>query len=46
MRAYQKISNCMFSIMAFTFVIAAGEIAKSGSFFLFGEPKCPKCLLK
>ena len=46
MRIFQKISNVMFSAIAFTFVIAAGEIAKSGSFFLFGEPKCPKSLLK
>jgi cyclic lactone autoinducer peptide len=46
MRAYQKISSIMFSAMAFTFVVAAGQIANSGSFFLFGEPKCPKSLLK
>ena len=46
MGIYQKVSNVMYSALAFTFVITAGEIAKSGSFFLFGEPKCPKNLLK
>lgn len=46
MKIYRKISNVIFSVMAFTFVIAAGEIVKSGSFFLFGELKCPKSLLK
>jgi cyclic lactone autoinducer peptide len=46
MKIYQKLGNAMLSVMAFTFVAAAGEIVKSGSFFLFGEPKCPKCLLK
>ncbi|MDD4503589.1 MAG: cyclic lactone autoinducer peptide [Clostridiaceae bacterium] len=46
MKIYQKISSIMFSAMAFTFVAVAGEIAKSGSFFLFGEPKCPKSLLE
>jgi len=46
MKAYQKLGNVMLSVLAFTFVAAAGEIAKSGSFFLFGEPKCPKSLLK
>lgn len=46
MNIYKRISNCMFSAMAFVFVAAAGQIVKSGSFFLFGEPKCPKSLLK
>lgn len=46
MKIYQKVNKVMLSVLAFTFVIAAGEIAKSGSFFLFGEPKCPKNLLK
>lgn len=46
MRAYKKFGNVMISALAFTFVAIAGEIVKSGSFFLFGEPKCPKSLLK
>ncbi len=46
MKAYQRFGNVMLSALAFTFVAAAGEITKAGSFFLFGEPKCPKSLLK
>lgn len=46
MKIYQKISSTVFSAMALEFVAAAGGIAKSGSFFLFGELKCPKRLLK
>jgi cyclic lactone autoinducer peptide len=46
MKIYQRASRAMYSAMAFAFLITAGGIAKSGSFFLFGEPKCPKSLLK
>jgi|BioPla2DNA2_1021312.scaffolds.fasta_scaffold16461_4 cyclic lactone autoinducer peptide len=38
-------SSILFSFASF-FVIAAGILVRSGSILLWGEPKCPKSLLK
>lgn len=45
MKAFAKLSNTICCLFAFTFVLASNTITKAGSFFFFGEPKCPKSLL-
>lgn len=46
MKSLIKISNKFIFMTAFVALISSNIIVTSGSFFLFGEPKCPKSLIK
>lgn len=46
MKKNSSIFNAILLSIASTFVIASDFIVNSGSVILWGEPKCPKDLLK
>ncbi len=46
MKKNSSLSKIVLFSIASMFVMASDVIAYSGSLFLWGEPKCPKSLLK
>jgi cyclic lactone autoinducer peptide len=46
MKTLFKYSNKVIYIVALFMLISSTAIASSGSLFMFGEPKCPKSLIK
>ena len=46
MKSFFKSTNFSVYLVGLLLLASTEAISKSGSFFFFGEPKCPKCLLK